>query len=1150
MKKVLLLLAAGCLWGTHLVLGQSIALLEGNDPEQVQQSKQKSLQVILNELETRYQVRFNYASKVVTGKYSREPDISQFEDIDSVLRQLLLPLDLSYEKVKDDVFFIRTQNRVRKLKKSHLEAGLSFQNKVLPGVRQVLSFDPATRLSVRTAVVEQTISGQVTDLSTDETLPGVNVLVKGTTIGTVTDVEGTYRLDVPDDAETLVFSSVGYTTEEVAIGNQSVINMEMAPDIQSLSEVVVVGYGTQKREDLTGSITSISPEQIQNVPVTAVDALLQGRAAGVQVVQSSGAPGNANYIRIRGNNSLFGENRPLFVIDGVPMNEVDGETLGGGGQQTTGNNDINPNDIASIEVLKDASATAIYGSRASNGVVLITTKRGKSGKAKFEFNAYAGVQEVWRKLDVLNAQQYENYIVESITNENQFREPDNQLAIPDEIRANGTNTNWQDEIFRTAPISSYNLSMTAGNDKTQYFTSLSYFDQQGTVRGQAYDRFTGRINIDHQATERIKVGSSLTLSYSNNERVFSDFDGRNPIGAALIARPNLAVTNETGNYTQDQLTDNLNPVQLTQEIPFTSVQKRVIGNVFAEYKPIENLTLKTTWGVDNLSDRQLRYIPNSLLGVEFAESRAAQYEELVWLIETTANYNLILNENNDFTFLVGNTLQNSDENYLRAGGSQAGSNIVPTVNSISVAELPQQRVSTWGLISYFGRMNYTHRNKYLVSATLRADGSSRFPENNKWGLFPSVSAGWRLSEENFLQGVGFLDDLKLRASYGVVGNQELGNNFPGRAAYVTGSNYTSSLPGIRIANIPNPDLSWESTAQTNIGLDVSVFQGRLNITADAYRKLTSDLIFRKNIPRTAGFFGVADFFNLGEVENRGIDLAINTVNLNGELKWFTTFNINFNRNQIKSLPGFDPENPTATDFFIEQEGGFDTDGTRTVFRVGEPIGSFYGWIVAGVDPETGGILYVDTNDDGGLGFDDRTIFGNAQPLHTGGLSNDFSYRGIDLSVFMQWSYGNDVYNQTGAVLEQMSGYNNQSTDILNRWQNPGDQTDIPIAIFNDVTGRFTPGANNSEISDRFLEDGSFLRVKNITLGYSLPTSLIERINLSRLRVYGSVRNAFTFTDYSGFDPESQNTAASTSIGVDYLTQPVPRTFILGLDLQF
>ncbi|MFW5760089.1 MAG: SusC/RagA family TonB-linked outer membrane protein [Cyclobacteriaceae bacterium] len=1029
------------------------------------------------------------------------------------------------------------------------QANLKFKQ-----VNKNISVDKIKEVNQQEKILEviiqtRNITGKVTSFEEGEGLPGVNVLEKGTSNGTVTNVNGQFNLTVNEGA-TLVFSSVGYTQEEVEVGSKSVIDLAMTQDIQQLQELVVVGYGTQKRADITGSISRVTEKEIENIPVTAIDAMLQGKVAGVQVVQNSGAPGAANFVRIRGSNSLFGENRPLYVVDGVPMNEVTTNVLNSGGQLTTGNNDINPNDIESIEILKDASATAIYGSRGSNGVILITTKRGKSGDAKVEFNMYTGVQEVWRKLDVLNASQYEDLIVESLTNENQFRADNGQspLSIPDEIRDSGINTNWQDEIFRTAPISNYNLSITGGNEKTKYFTSVGYFDQKGTVKGQEFDRVNGRINIDQEVNEKFSLGSNLTLSYSRNDRIFSDFDGRNPIGAALIARPNLPVYNEDGSFSQDNLTQNFNPVKLTQDIPFTSTQKRVIGNVFAEYALFDNLVLRTTWGIDNLSDRQERFIPNNFVGIANAEAASSTYEELVWVIETTATYNKILNDNNDISIMIGNTLQQSEEYFLSAGGSQAGSNIIRTVNSISVPDLPGNRVSQWGLASYFGRLTYNFREKLLFTGTLRADGSSRFGEENRWGIFPSASVGYRLSKESFMQDINFINDIKFRASYGVIGNQEFNNDFPGRARYNTGDNYFG-LPGVSIANIPNPNLQWESTSQTNIGVDITLFDNRVNLTADVYEKLTSDLIYQLNVPFTTGFFA-AEFFNLGEVENRGIDLSFNTINLKGAFNWTSNFNINFNRNKIKSLPNFDPENPTASDFFIEQEGGFDTDGTRSVFRVGEPVGSFYGWMVDRIDPQTGGVTYVDTNNDGELGLDDRTVFGNAQPLHTGGFTNNFAYKDFYLNIFMQWSYGNEVYNQTQAVLQQMQGYNNQSTNVLNRWQQPGDQTQVPIATFNDVTDRFVPGANNTEISDRFLEDGSFLRVKDITLGYNLPNILTNNINISNVRIYGSVRNAFTFTNYTGFDPESQNTAAITSIGIDYLTQPVPRTYIFGVDIQF
>lgn len=1030
------------------------------------------------------------------------------------------------------------------------QAGLKFRQ--VNDVVNVQRITSDVEDEVEVFLAEVTVTGIVTDES-GEPLPGASIILKGTSKGTITDVNGFFSLEVPEsDGLVLLVSFIGYENIEVPISGQTDFSIKMVPDVTNLDEVVVVGYGTQQKKDLTASVASLSEEEIENIPVTSVDALLQGRAAGVQVVNSSGAPGSANFVRIRGNNSLLSSNQPLFVVDGVPMNEFDANvgSLNTGGQTSTGFNDINPNDIASIEILKDAAATAIYGSRATNGVVLITTKRGKSGEAKFEFNTYFGTQRVWNKLDLLNSQQYEDFIVESINNENEFRDVSNPLTIPDQIRANGIDTDWQNEVFRSAPISSHNLSMSAGNEKTQYFTSLSYFNQEGTIKGQHYQRVTGRINIDHQALDNFKVGSNLTLTYSNNDRLFADFDEKNPLAVALISRPNLPVYDEFGNYSVDNLSQIPNPVQMADEIIFNNQQKRVIGNLYAEYEIIEGLELRSSWGIDFLADNSSQYIPNTFVGQAVAEAYASNYEELLWSIETTLSYNKNINDH-QFSAMLGNTIQESDKSFLSAGGSNAGSNIVTTVGAISEPGVPNQRIETAGLLSYFSRLFYNYKDKYLFTVTGRYDGSSRFPDGNKWGFFPSFSVGWRVSNEPFLQGASKLSDLKVRASYGVVGNQAGVGAYEGFARYGTGLDYTSSLPGIGLAGIFSDDLGWESTSQTNIGLDLTLFDSRINLTIDVYKKLTEDLLYPKVLPYTAGFAGQTGLFNIGEVSNKGLDVTFTTQNLRGAFTWTTSFNINFNRNEIDALPDYNPDEPTSADFYIQQQGGFGTDGVLTGFRVGQPIGTFFGYKVDQIDPQTGGLLYVDANGDGSFGGDsDRVILGTSQPDHTGGLTNNFSYKNIDLSVFLQWSYGNEIYNQTAAVIEQMEGYNNQDADILNRWQNPGDITDVPRATFEDVTGRYTPGLNNTEISDRFLEDGSYLRIKDISLGYTLPKALVNSVGIDNLRLYGSVRNAFTFTSYSGFDPESQNTSNPTSIGVDYLTQPQPRTFIIGLDILF
>ena len=1138
------------------VLGQMASLspeseaLASQTLSRPSQEQKQDLKKVLEEVSTQYQVNFIFDNRLVDQKMTTLPRKS--DPLEVALQQLLTPLDLSFKKLDEQHYVIKKSEHknatVEKVQSSRYhEPSVTASLDLVP--MQMQMFSKSNLLKI-----EKTITGRVTDLSTNEGLPGVNILVKGTTIGTITDVEGNYRLTVPDDAETLVFSSVGYISEEILIGNQTTINLEMAPDIQSLSEVVVVGYGTQSRKEITSAVSSVRSEDIQNVPVTGVDALLQGRAAGVQVVQNSGTPGAENYVRIRGNGSLLGQNRPLYIVDGVQMNNITTNVLDAGGQLTTSTNDINPNDIESIEILKDAAATAIYGARASNGVVLITTKRGSEGKAKFDLDVYTGTQQVWRQLDLLNGPQYVDLRTEAINNSNALL--GQNAPIPEFLSGTGANTDWQDQIFRRAPITDANLSMSGGGDKTTFFISLGHFNQQGTIINQGFKRTNARINIDHQATDRLKVGNSLTLSYSRNDRVFTGFNSNNPIAAALVYNPNFPVYNEDDSYFQDPNGEIPNPVQIAEEITFFSKQKRVLGNVFAEYKILDGLTFKTSLGIDYLDDQQQRFIPNTIIGFQNgAEATAANFEQLLWSIENTLTYSKQFGSQHSLTALLGYSVLEREETLLRAGGTLAGSNIITTV-AISNPRAPDNYITNYGLVSYFGRANYNYDDRYLASATLRADGSSRFGANNRFGYFPSASLGWRISGESFMENIPFISDLKLRASYGIVGNQEgLSGDFPSLATYGTGNDYLSNFPGIAQQSIPNADLTWEESTQINLGLDATFFDNRVNVIADVYQKNTDKLLFFRQLPWSSGF-SQDNGSNIGRMENKGIELALTTLNVVGDFNWTTSFNISFNRNEITSLPDYDPENPLGSDFSQQQPSGLGTDGTRTVFRVGEPFGSFYGYKVLGVDPQTGYIIYENldgsTNDDGEptLGISDRQIFGNALPLHTGGLTNEFSYKGFTLSVFMQWSYGNDVYNQTAAVLENMTGFFNQNTDVLRRWQQPGDQTDIPIALFSDATGLAAVGANNREISDRFLEDGSFLRVKDIRLGYSFDSEFAERLFLRNLNIYGSVRNAFTFTDYSGFDPESQNNSVVTAVGVDYLEQPQPRTFIIGINVGF
>ena len=1014
---------------------------------------------------------------------------------------------------------------------------------------------------------ERDISGQVTDLATEEPLPGVNVIVKGTSLGTVTDAAGNYQLNVPDNADTLVFTFVGYEREEVEIGSQTIINVDLVPDLQSLSEVVVVGYGTQERSSVTGSIASVKGEELRQVVAAQPNAMLQGRVAGVQVVQNSGAPGAEIFLRIRGTSSLRADTRPLYVIDGVPMNNTNQDDFTAG-QRSSALANINPNDIESIEILKDAAATAIYGSRGSNGVVLITTRRGEEGKATFNFDGYYGLQSVWKTFDLLDGAGFSNTLREAIDNRNALagaiiRDPTSD-EYEEALRVTGQDTDWQDEVFQVAPTSNYNLSVSGGEGKITTFASLGVFNQEGTIIGQDFDRITGRLNLDYQASERLGLQASVTYSDTQADRITNDFSAQSVLGNALLSNPNRPVLNPDGTYSVDPLGRNgtENPVMLANEITFDNQQRRFIANVEAQYQLTPKLRFRSVLGLDNLNDRTERFVPSFVLSTGgSAEAEAVNSEVSTWIVDNTLTYEHEFQAHR-LTALAGFGLQRSNESYLRAGGTVAGSNIVTTI-AIANPSIPNHYLTAWSLLSYFGRVNYSFYDRYTLEASFRADGSSRFGENNRFGYFPAISGAWRIAEEPFLQDVSWLSNLKLRVAYGITGNQEGLGNFNSLTRYGTGRNYDGA-PGIAQVNVPNPDLSWESTASSNVGLDVGLYNGRIILEVDAYNRDTRDLLFVRQLPWTSGFSQL-DNENVGNMRNRGVELALTTRNAVDAFQWSTSFNISFNRNEITSLP---TNGVSGSDFILQLPDAYSAEGPYSIYRVGEPVGSFYGFDYQGIyrtDEEVpenlrdegansnfaGGFpIFRDVDGNGVYQRElDRVVIGRALPLHTGGITNTFSYRGLELMVFLNWSYGNDIYNMTRAVLTSMADDFNQLAEVQNRWQQPGDEAEQPVALYSAASFQ---GVSFSDASSRYVEDGSFLRVRNISLGYSFPSSVLENTSLASVRMYVSGQNLFTFTDYSGLDPENQNTGGGLVpiLGVDYLTQPQPRTVLFGVNISF
>jgi TonB-linked SusC/RagA family outer membrane protein len=1133
-----------------LVLLTSIAFAhDGNAQDLLEQkitltAQEAEVKKVLHQIEGLAKVKFAFSSNLIQADRRVSLQVKE-ESLSQTLKKLLFPLQIRYEVSGKVIILSRMPEDTNSLEN---EQGKYIDN-------EQLAFK---------------ISGKITD-ENGNSLVGASVLLKGTTTGTITDVEGKYSISIPDDKAQggiLVFSYIGYKMAERAINNQSIIDMRMESDVTALQDIIVVGYGTQVKTELTGSVTSVKSSDLQGLASTTVDGLIQGKAAGVQVVQNTGQPGAEVFVRVRGSSSLRADSRPLYVIDGVPMNAISGTTLDAGGQRGSALADINPADIESIEILKDGSATAIYGSRASNGVILITTKRGKEGNAKFSFDAYTGVQSVSRKYDLLNESEFATILRESINNRNRIIPNSVDLTrngYPESLRTTGTNTNWQNEIFRNVPISSYNLSVAGGQGKLRSFVSLGIFNQGGTVIGQQYDRLNGRINLDYQATDKLKVVTSITYSTSKNRRVTNDFSGASVIANALLRNPNLPVRNPDGSYSVDPLGRNgtENPVMLANEIEFTTSQKRFISNVSAEYEIVKGLSIKSVLGYDNISDRTQRFTPSFVLftgGV--AQAQAISSETATWVNDNTLNFNKTFNGGHKISALAGLGIQKSIANFLYAGGSGAGSNIIRTI-AVATADIPGNFISEWRLLSYFGRASYNFKDKYIVEASFRSDGSSRFGENNRYGFFPALSAAWRIIEEPFLKNSKLLSDLKLRAGIGVTGNQEGLENFGSLTRYSTGANY-DGFPGIVQGNVPNPNLGWESTTTTNVGIDASFFNSRLNLTIDAYLKNTNNLLFTRQLPWTSGFNSIANE-NVGSMQNKGIDLGISTVNLNGDFKWTTDFNISINRNKITSLP---VNGSAGSDLIFKLPDAYSVEGPYSIYRVGNPVGTFFGYRYDGVYATNeevpanlkdlginqnyfgGYAKFLDLNNDGA--FDrqnDRVVIGNALPKHTGGITNNFSYKGVDLSIFMNWSYGNQIYNMTTAVLTSMADDFNQSRQVLNRWQNAGDITNVPLAMY---TASSFQGMAFTDASSRYIEDGSFLRVRNINIGYNFPQALLSRIKLSAAKIYFSAQNVYTFTNYSGFDPESQNTGGGLipTLGVDYLTQPIPRVFMVGLNLGF
>jgi TonB-linked SusC/RagA family outer membrane protein len=1005
------------------------------------------------------------------------------------------------------------------------------------------------------------ISGTVYDQARNP-LPGVNILLKGTSQGTISDAEGRYSIQAPADG-VLVFSFIGFITQEEKIGSRSTVYVLLKEDQTELEAVTIVdiGYGSQQSKDLTIAVSSVRATDLEKTPVPSLDQALQGRMAGVQVFKNTGAPGGAVTVRIRGTASINSNQEPLYIIDGVPINNtftgstsLPGQNTGGqtGNEVINGLAGINMDDIEKIDVLKDAAAASIYGARAANGVVLITTKRGKPGAPKLSINISSGVQAMTKRYDLLNAQQYA-----AAVNEGLIRIGGSNTPF---ITETPYNTDWQDAIFQVAPMFNGTAQVSGGDERTRYMVSMGYFKQDGIIINSGFDRLSYRTNLDFKATEKIKVGTNLMFSLSNNNRLRNNgganvqdaFNGNSAFGpsvlsTALVKSPNIPVYAPDGTgFSRDSLTAIQNPVALATEGDFRSRGLRIIGNGWIELTIAKGLTARSNFGVDIRDENEDFYQLPGPTAPGGPSLVTRSFRERIISTDSYLKYDLTSkNSLHSYSFLLGFGTQSSTNEGHWAGIADIPSRNLRELNG-GGRLLPQYSDgdNTWGMISGYSRAIYDFKKKYYITMTLRTDGSSRFGPDRRFGFFPGFSAAWRVSNESFFSS-SWMSDLKIRGSYGLAGNDQI-DAFGWRASSdVLAVKYISRV-GVVPINIKNEGYSWESSASGNLGIDVEFFQGRFSLTADAYWRNTTDLLLRVPLPRATGFDGAIK--NVGDMENKGIEFALNAKILRkGPLNWNASFNMSFNRNKVTRLVN----NTDVT------SGAW---GYSHVARVGLPIGSIQLYQLEDtVDPETGRRRIKDLNENGSRDAGDLQIVGNAYPQHIGGVSNEFSFGRFDGSVFLNWSYGNKILNETRGFIQDVgkSTINavgtNLSSEALGRWTKSGDIASFPgIDYSNSDAVSLGSLPAGGVPTDQNLEDGSFLRVRAIQLGYNLPQERAEKAGLNSVRFYATINNLITFTRYSGYDPEVSHNAgagANINVGIDSGTYPNnPKVITIGVNI--
>lgn len=1101
----------------------------------------KTLKTALTEVEQLFKVSIMYDSELLENRFVSNADYKSGSAEES-LRKLLKEHNLEFRKAGSNFYYITAKKPKQTSQSNTFELKAEQAESSFP---QAIQNDKPADTSAPPRS-EKELSGKVTDAVTKEPLPGVNVVIKGTATGAITDASGKFSIQTATENAVLVVSFVGYLSQEITPGNQTTLNIALQPDVKVLSEAIVVGYGTQERKDLTGSVSLIKSADIEKMPVAGLDQALQGQAAGVFVSSNSGAPGSDVTVRIRGTGTI-GNNNPLYVIDGTPTGP---ESL----------NLFNPRDIESIVVLKDAAAATIYGSRAANGVILVTTKKGIAGETKVTFDSYYGLQAAWRLPELLNVSQYATIINEAYTNAGKpvaFGQPDTL----------GENHAWLHELFRTASTQNYNLSISGGGEKSQFALSGAYLKQEGILPNTDFSRFSFRVNTSHQIKKKWQAGQNLTISHSSGNQIRTNELG-GILANAVYKRPFDSVYDEDGRYSESAMDPN--PIAQAYRTENRRGRLRLFGNLFTEYEFVPALKFRTNFGMDINYSKNKNYVP----AFGSTPNSLVEYSDLSYtpLWQNSLSFNKKIGSQHELSAVVSVDAQSSRYEFtsLKVDNfvtDDVNNRYISAAQNVDIGRI-DGNATEWSLLSFISRVNYNFRDRYLFSASYRRDGTSRFAKGHQWGNFPSFSAAWRISDEPFLKDQRLISDFKLRGSWGQLGNQEVGDNYATYNTVTTGLQYAfgpgsqTYFDGLGIptngkggAKLTSNQLVWETSTQSDFGVDMGFFNNRLLLAADYFSRKTTDMLLDQPVSSLSGASTIS--INAGSIQNKGVELNLSLNKSTGDFQYSAGFNVTRLKNKVLAL------NPGISYILGPVSGTQGSLLTRTF--VGDEVGTFYGYVTEGIFQNAdeikqhakqeiatapGDIKFKDLNGDNIINAKDQTKIGSPIPDWLYGINGSVNFKGIDFSVLFQGVQGNDVYNQLAMRAQSGTNLFNKFTSVMDRWTGEGSTNSEPRVHLTDPN-------NNARVSDRWVEDGSYVRLKNVQIGYSLPAAFVQKAGMSRLRLYLTGQNLLTFTKYSGFDPEMgpstefvDGRGADLEVGADKGRYPQSRIFTIGLTAGF